>query len=80
MPKDYQALHINLGGNNRLAIVFDTPTANIPRTVCIAIFDVGGKTPQNRHPLAVEMFSSLKVKDRRLIMAKQYKFALGIVF
>jgi len=60
IPKVYQAFRISLGDNNRLALVFDTATANISLTVCIAIFDMGAKTPQNRHPLAVEMFFILK--------------------
>ncbi|MGC8713871.1 MAG: cupin domain-containing protein [Leptodesmis sp.] len=59
-PTDYQAFRISPQDTNRLAIVFDSQTANISLTVCAEIFDVGGKTPPNRHQLAVEMFFVLK--------------------
>lgn len=59
-PKDYQAYRISPGDTNRLAIVFDTATADVSLTFCIEIFDIGGKTPPNRHNWAVEMFFILK--------------------
>ncbi|HLO50498.1 MAG TPA: cupin domain-containing protein [Kamptonema sp.] len=59
-PRDYQAFRISPHDTNRLAIVFDPANAQISLTVCIEIFDVGGKTPPNRHQLAVEMFFVLK--------------------
>lgn len=59
-PQDYQAFRISPGDTNRLAIVFDSATANISLTVCVEIFDVGGRTPPNRHQWAVEMFFILK--------------------
>lgn len=59
-PQDYQAFRISPGDSNKLAIVFDSATANVSLTVCVEIFDVGGKTPPNRHQLAVEMFFILK--------------------
>lgn len=59
-PRDYQAYRISPGDTNRLAIVFDPNIANASLTVCVEIFDVGGKTPPNRHQLAVEMFFILK--------------------
>lgn len=59
-PKDYQAYRISLHDTNRLAIVFDPAIANTSLTCCVEIFDVGGKTPPNRHQLAVEMFFILK--------------------
>lgn len=59
-PKDYQAFRISPSDTNRLAIIFDTATANISLTICVEIFDVGGKTPPNRHQRAVEMFFILK--------------------
>ncbi|MUL39546.1 cupin [Gloeocapsopsis sp. AAB1 = 1H9] len=55
-PQDYQAFKISPRDTNKLAIVFDTATANISLTICVEIFDVGGKTPPNRHQMAVEMF------------------------
>ncbi|MEO1209442.1 MAG: cupin domain-containing protein [Cyanobacteria bacterium J06638_20] len=59
-PKDYQAFRISPHDTNRLAIVFDPTSANMSLTYCVEIFDVGGKTPPNRHQLAVEMFFVLK--------------------
>ena len=55
-PKDYQAYRISPDDTNRLAIIFDTASANTSLTCCVEIFDVGGKTPSNRHQWAVEMF------------------------
>ncbi|HEY9644863.1 MAG TPA: cupin domain-containing protein [Chroococcidiopsis sp.] len=59
-PKDYQAYRISANDSNRLAIVFDPTIANMSLTYCVEIFDVGGKTPPNRHQMAVEMFFVLK--------------------
>jgi mannose-6-phosphate isomerase-like protein (cupin superfamily) len=59
-PKDYQAYRISPRDTNRLAIVFDPAIANMSLTYCVEIFDVGGKTPPNRHLMAVEMFFVLK--------------------
>lgn len=59
-PTDYQAFRISPHDTNRLAIVFDPQSANMSLTLCVEIFDVGGKTPPNRHQLAVEMFFVLK--------------------
>ncbi|NMG21116.1 cupin domain-containing protein [Brasilonema bromeliae] len=59
-PKDYQTYRITPQDSNRLAIIFDTASANTSLTCCVEIFDVGGKTPPNRHQWAVEMFFVLK--------------------
>ncbi|MFB8791254.1 MAG: cupin domain-containing protein [Potamolinea sp.] len=59
-PKEYQAYRISPNDTNRLAIVFEPATANASLTICIEIFDKGGKTPPNRHQFAVEMFFVLK--------------------
>lgn len=59
-PKDYPAFRISPGDSNRLALVFDPTIANMSLTYCVEIFDVGGKTPPNRHQVAVEMFFVLK--------------------
>ncbi len=59
-PTDYQAFRISPNDTNRLAIVFDPQSANMSLTLCVEIFDVGGKTPPNRHQLAVEMFFVLQ--------------------
>nr|WP_290227307.1 cupin domain-containing protein [Trichocoleus desertorum] len=59
-PSDYQAFRISPQDTNRLAIVFDPNIANTSVTMCVEIFDIGGKTPPNRHQFAVEMFFILK--------------------
>lgn len=59
-PQDYQAYRISPQDSNRLAIVFEPATANASLTICVEIFDEGGKTPPNRHQFAVEMFFILK--------------------
>ena len=56
--QDYQAYRISPNDSNKLVIIFDPIIAN--SSVCIEIFDVGGKTPTHRHNLAVEMFFILK--------------------
>ncbi|OLP20344.1 cupin [Leptolyngbya sp. 'hensonii'] len=59
-PENYQAFRISPQDTNRLAIVFDPVIAGMSLTFCVEIFDVGGKTPPNRHQRAVEMFFVLK--------------------
>jgi mannose-6-phosphate isomerase-like protein (cupin superfamily) len=59
-PSDYQAFRISPDDTNRLAIVFDPSSSDVSLTFCVEIFDVGGKTPPNRHNMAVEMFFILK--------------------
>ncbi len=59
-PKEYQVFRISPDATNKLAIVFDRASANVSLTVCVEIFDVGGKQPPNRHQWAVEMFFILK--------------------
>jgi mannose-6-phosphate isomerase-like protein (cupin superfamily) len=59
-PKDYQVFRISPQDTNRLAIVFDSSIAGDSLTVCVEIFDPGGKTPTHRHHFAVEMFFILK--------------------
>ncbi len=59
-PRDYQAYRISPQDTNRLAIVFDPAIADTSLTFCVEIFDPGGKTPPNRHAIAVEMFFVLK--------------------
>ncbi|HEY9603155.1 MAG TPA: aldehyde dehydrogenase family protein [Allocoleopsis sp.] len=59
-PSDYQAYRISQDSTNRLAIVFDPMNTRMSLTYCVEFFDVGGKTPPNRHQMAVEMFFVLK--------------------
>jgi mannose-6-phosphate isomerase-like protein (cupin superfamily) len=59
-PQEYQAYRISPDATNRLAVVLDPKIANLSITCCIEIFDVGGRTPPNRHQFAAEMFFVLK--------------------
>jgi mannose-6-phosphate isomerase-like protein (cupin superfamily) len=59
-PKEYQAYRISKHDTNRLAIIFDSNSAGDSLTVCVEIFDPGGRTPPHRHNFAVEMFFMLK--------------------
>lgn len=70
-PRDYQAYRISPGDTNRLALVFDSQTADVSLTYCVEIFDVGGKTPPNRHQMAAEMFFVLKGTGRALCDGKE---------
>ena len=76
-PQDYQAFRISPGDSNRLAIVFDPTAANSSLTVCIEIFDAGGKTPPNRHLFAVEMFFVLKGQGRATCDGKTVTIKAG---
>ena len=76
-PKDYQAFRISPHDTNRLAIIFDTANANISLTCCVEIFDIGGKTPPNRHQWAVEMFFILKGEGRATCDGKTVPIQAG---
>jgi mannose-6-phosphate isomerase-like protein (cupin superfamily) len=76
-PKDYQAFRISPQDTNRLAIIFDPENAQSSLTVCVEIFDVGGKTPPNRHQLAVEMFFILKGEGKATCDGKTVKIQAG---
>ncbi|MBE9179493.1 cupin domain-containing protein [Oculatella sp. LEGE 06141] len=76
-PKDYQAYRISPTDTNRLAIVFDPTIANMSLTYCVEIFDVGGKTPPNRHLSAVEMFFILKGEGVATCDGKQITIQAG---
>lgn len=76
-PTDYQAFRISPQDTNRLAIVFDSQTANMSLTFCVEIFDVGGKTPPNRHQLAVEMFFVLKGEGKATCDGKTVAIRAG---
>lgn len=76
-PLDYQAYRISPNDSNRLAIVFDPQSANMSLTFCVEIFDVGGKTPPNRHQLAVEMFFVLKGEGQATCDGKTVEISAG---
>ncbi|HIK55413.1 MAG TPA: cupin domain-containing protein [Synechococcales cyanobacterium M55_K2018_004] len=76
-PQDYQAFRISPHDTNRLAIVFDPASANMSITYCVEIFDIGGKTPPNRHQLAVEMFFVLKGEGKATCDGKTVEIRAG---
>ncbi|MBD2082988.1 cupin domain-containing protein [Leptolyngbya sp. FACHB-17] len=76
-PTEYQAYRISPNDTNRLAIVFDPTIANFSLTLCVEIFDVGGKTPPNRHQLAVEMFFVLKGEGIAICDGKEVPIRAG---
>lgn len=76
-PKDYQAYRISPHDSNRLAIIFDSTSANTSLTCCVEIFDVGGKTPPNRHEWAVEMFFILKGEGIAICDGKKVNIKAG---
>ncbi|MBE9125557.1 MULTISPECIES: cupin domain-containing protein [unclassified Coleofasciculus] len=76
-PKDYQAYRISPQDTNRLAIVFDPVIADASLTFCVEIFDEGGKTPPNRHQIAVEMFFILKGEGEAICDGKTVPIRSG---
>lgn len=75
--KDYQAYRISPQDTNRIAIIFDPAIADASLTVCVEIFDEGGKTPPNRHQIAVEMFFILKGEGIARCDGKNVLFRAG---
>ena len=55
-PPEYRCFRITPGDSNRLAIVFDPIDDGTDFICTVEIFDVGGKTPPNSHPIGQEMF------------------------
>ncbi|MBE9010888.1 cupin domain-containing protein [Pseudanabaenaceae cyanobacterium LEGE 13415] len=76
-PTEYQAYRISPQDTNRLAIVFDPTIANFSLTLCVEIFDIGGKTPPNRHQLAIEMFFVLKGEGIAICDGKEVAIQAG---
>ena len=76
-PKDCQVYRISPQDNNRLAIVFDSAIADDSLTVCLEIFDPGGKTPYHRHNFAVEMFFILKGEGLAICDGKNIPLRAG---
>ena len=76
-PTEYQVYKISPNDTNRLAIVFDPNTANMSLAVCVEIFDIGGKTPPNRHTMAVEMFYILQGQGIAICDGKQVSIQAG---
>ncbi|NEQ38509.1 MAG: cupin domain-containing protein [Okeania sp. SIO3I5] len=75
--RDYQAYRISPNDNNRLAIIFSPANANASLTVCLEVFDVGGKTPLHQHHFAVEMFFILKGEGVAMCDGKSINICAG---
>ena len=52
----YRAYRISPNDSNRLVLVFDPEGEGANFVFAIEIFDIGGRTPPNKHPVAQEMF------------------------
>lgn len=76
-PQDYLVFRIDPGDSNRLAIVFDSSMADDSLTVCVEIFDPGGRTPTHRHNFAVEMFFILKGEGEAVCDGKNIPLRSG---
>ena len=76
-PQDYQVFRISPGDTNRLAIVFDSTMADDSLTVCVEIFDPGGRTPTHRHHFAVEMFFILQGEGQAVCDGKTIPLRAG---
>jgi mannose-6-phosphate isomerase-like protein (cupin superfamily) len=58
--RTYECWKINPADSNRFAMIFDPPTDGANFIACVEIFDVGGRTPPNMHPVGQEFFFILK--------------------
>ncbi len=58
--REYRCFRISPNDTNRLAIVFDPIGDGVDFICTVEIFDVGGKTPPNMHPVGQEMFFVLQ--------------------
>lgn len=76
-PKDYQVYRISHHDTNRLAIIFDSASAENSLTVCLEIFDPGGETPPHRHNFAVEMFFILQGEGIAVCDGKEVSLQAG---
>ncbi len=75
--QDYKAYRISDHDTNRLAIIFDSASADSSLTVCVEIFDPGGATPPHRHNYAVEMFFILKGEGMAVCDGKEVLLKAG---
>ena len=76
-PEDCPVYRISHHDTNRLAIIFDSESADNSLTVCVEIFDPGGKTPPHRHNFAVEMFFILKGEGLAVCDGKEVPLKAG---
>ena len=75
--REYQAYRISSDSSNNLALAFNPLKNKISFTCCVEIFDVGGKTPFNRHMYATEMLFVLKGEGRATLDGKRIPIQEG---
>jgi mannose-6-phosphate isomerase-like protein (cupin superfamily) len=76
-PQEYPTYRISPNSRNKLAITFDPLEDKILFIGCVEIFDVGGKTPPNRHMYATEIFFILKGEGRASCNGKRIPIQEG---
>ncbi|MGE3301996.1 MAG: cupin domain-containing protein [Hyphomonadaceae bacterium] len=62
--ESYAAYKISPGDSNKMVLVFDPLVDKGDFVAIVEIFDVGGKTPPNRHEVGAEMFYVLSGEGR----------------
>ena len=75
--RNYEAWKINPADSNRLALIFDPDADGARFIACVEIFDVGGKTPPNMHPVGQEFFFILKGEGLATCAGKTVPVASG---
>ncbi len=75
--RNYEAWKINPADSNRLALIFDPDADGASFIACVEIFDVGGKTPPNMHPVGQEFFFILKGEGLATCAGKTVPVASG---
>ncbi len=73
----YEAFRISPNDTNKMVLIFD-PTEDAANFVSVVeIFDVGGRTPPNKHEIGQEMFFVLKGEGRAHSEGKSYPIRAG---
>ncbi len=77
---DYKAFRISPNDTNKMIILFD-PIQDAATFICIIeVFDVGGRTPPNKHDYAQEMFYVLSGQGRAHAGDLALDFSVGDCF
>lgn len=75
--ENYRAFKISPNDSNKMVLMFD-PQGEDANFVCILeIFDVGGRTPPNKHEVGQEMFYVLKGEGRAYSGADSFPLRPG---
>jgi mannose-6-phosphate isomerase-like protein (cupin superfamily) len=75
--RSYEAWKISPTDGNRLALIFDPAADGAHFIACVEIFDHGGKTPPNMHPVGQEFFFILKGEGRATCDGKTVMVSSG---